>query len=134
MTDTMHISTQTKADQIYEAFCNIGMYNDTCEALGIACTWSLAEGASIIQCAQLARIVGSTDDRFDLTVTFPSGYEYRAEGRILRSHDGRSYAITNADGRFDRYELVCYVTSHAAAHHLHGERRPDWLRCFREIS
>lgn len=133
MMDTMHIDTQTKADQIYDAFNDIGMYDDACEALGINCVWILAEGANLIQCAPLTRFVGSNDNHFVLTVAFHGGYEYRAEGRILRSYDGQSYTITNADGTFDRYELVSYVTSYAAAHHLHGERLPDWLRCFREI-
>lgn len=139
MIDTMHIDTQTKADQIYQAFCDGGYYADVCDALGIDCVWTLAEGDGCVQCARLTRFVGSPDNRFALSLSFPNGFEYRVSGTVIRPYDDAQLYAIDAVGdplmsSLDRFELVAYATAHAAAHFHHGERRPDWLRCFREIA
>ncbi len=135
MIDTMHIDTQTKAEQIYQAFCDVGSYSDVCDALGIDCVWTLAEGGSFVRCEQRTRFVGSSAERFVLTIAFPDGYEYRVSDRLLRYSGAPRYMISDIPmPSFDRSGLVAYATAHAAAHFYHGERRPDWLRCFREIA
>lgn len=134
MTDTLYIDTQTKADQIYDAFRDAGSYGDVCAWLGLDSFWTIAEGGTMVQCELSTRVVETKKDTFALTLAFEGGFEYRVSGILLRYSDAPRYMISDSPlPSFDRRDLVAYVTSQAAAHHLHGERRPDWLRCFREI-